>query len=161
MIENIPAVVETVRGFALLVMSSQPRPEYVWSKTPNGTIHFEINGAQQPSSVKLWSALTIDGNTRRDFRLVAIMPSAGNKPWLHPVFWNSSDLAPTSVSPTLITYDAYIAPPAEGWVGFVIEVEWPIPNTNATFRISSAPSILPQTFPYPQCEGEQCLGVLV
>lgn len=161
MIEDLTAIVETIHGFAFQLFSSTPRPNYVWSKSSNGTITFEIDASNPPSSVKLWSSHTIDGNTRRDFRLVAINATTG-KPGLHPVWWSSIDLQPSSTTPALITYEAILDEPSEGWVGFVIEAEFPISNSNnATFRISSSVSILPQTFPYPECEGEECYGALV
>lgn len=141
-------------------MNNIPRPNYVWSKTDNGTIIFECDASTPPSSVKAWVAYTIDGNKRRDFRLVALMPP-NNQPGLHPVLWMGFDMQPTSTTPSTISYEAWVAPPATGWVGFVIEVQWPTGIQGSTFRVSSAPSILPDTFPYDDCTGMACKGELL
>lgn len=162
MFEDIPNVIETARGFVLHLLSNTPRPSYVWNKTDNGTIVLEIDANNPPSKVQLYTAYTIDGNDRRDFRLVAIMNKTTGAPFLHPVFWKPTDLAPTSTTPSLITYEAYVDPPTTGWVGFVIVCQFPVPgSTNATFRMSTAQSILPQTYPFPECYGEDCYGTLV
>ena len=58
-------------------------------KYADGTLHLEIDAANPPTNVSVWSAKTIDGPLRRDFRLVAIMNNTNppGKPFLHPVWW--------------------------------------------------------------------------
>ena len=124
-IQNIPLVLDTVRGFVLALQTNTPRPDYVWTKGTDGSIHLEINAANPPSSVTLWQAKTIDGGLRRDFRLVALVnttsPPGGIG--LHPVFWYSSNLTPTSQNSSLIVYDALVEAPGDGsWIGFNIQV---------------------------------------
>jgi len=158
--ENLPGVLETISGFMISVMHNIPRPSYKWSFNPDGTIVFESSNLNPPSKVLLWKAYTIDGNLRRDFRLVKCKgnctnPSGGE---LHPVFWSSSPLSPIEGTQT---YMARVDPPASGWVGFIIEAYFPVGVLNATFSISSGPSILPKAFPYPECYGEDCYGSLL
>lgn len=162
MITNIPLVLDTVRGFVQAVQSNVTRPVYYWQKLPNGQIHVDISSANPPSSVTLWNATTIDGNRRRDFRLVALMndTSPPGKPFLHPVFWAHSPMSPSSSNATFISYDALLPSPEVGWVGFVVELVFPGVN-GTNFRVSSAPSILPNDFPYEDCYGESCQGPLV
>lgn len=87
--------------------------------------------------------------------------SPPGKPWIHPVFWNSTDLTPTSSNSSLIVYDALLDAPEDGsWIGFNIQLVFPGVN-GTNFRVSSATSILPMTFPYEDCYAESCQGPLV
>ncbi len=121
MAEDIPLVLDTVAGFSVAVFAGAPRPVYTWVKQQDGTIHVEIDAANPPSNVSVWSTTTIDGKKRRDFRLVALMPlkppPAPPQPFLHPVFWAQHALAPSPESnSTTIIYDVLMPPPAQGWV---------------------------------------------
>ena len=165
LIENVPLILETVTGFVKAVQSGKPRPAYSWTKLDDGTLRVEVPGPVQPGlEVTLWTTRTIDGALRRDFRLVSLTNTTG-KPWIHPVFWSSSSLPPTQSSAASTVYEAYVEPPAEGegWVAFVIELVFPspFPQNGTNFRVSTAVSILPQTFPYPDCYAETCNGPLV
>ena len=54
------------------------------------------------------------------------------------------------------------APPeGEGWVAFVIELIFKQSANGSKFRVSTAVSILPQTFPYDDCFAESCSGPFV
>ena len=170
MITNIPLVLETVAGFVVGVQAAVERPVYSWVKLQDGTLHVEVRASDPPLSVTVWSAHTIDHQQRRDFRLVALTNTSssggggGMKPWLHPVLWaQSAELVPTSRNESLIVYDALVGAPAagQGWTGFVVELVWPGALNATTFRVSTAVSILPQTFPYPDCFMETCAGPLV
>lgn len=165
LITNVPEVLETVTGFVRAVQAGKPRPSYSWTKLDDGTLRVEVEGPPQDGlEVTLWTARTIDGALRRDFRLVSLVNTTG-KPWVHPVFWSGSALPPTESSADATVYEAYVEPPAEGqgWVAFVIELVFPspFPQNGTNFRVSTAVSILPQTFPYPDCYAESCNGPLV
>jgi len=160
LVENLPGVLQTVIGFATYVLHGVPRPAYKWNINSDGSITFIADPSTPPSKVVLWKAYTIDGNYRRDFRLVSCANNCTDpkhKAGLHPVFWSQSPLYP---APGTQSYQAYVEPPASGWVGFIVEAFFPGPN-NATFSVSSAPSILPNTFPFPDCHGQDCHGRLV
>ena len=167
LITNVPLVLDTVTGFIVGVQTNTPRPVYTWTKQPNGALHIEVDAATPPSSVTVWSTTTVAGAVRRDFRLVALTNTTGGmKPWVQWVLWTQSpELAPTSSNSTLIVYDFLGEAPASGaagdWSGFVIEMIWPGALNNTHFRVSTAVSILPQTFPYPDCYAESCAGPLV
>jgi hypothetical protein len=163
LIENVAGVLDSVRGFVMALQTATPRPEYVWTKLADGTIHLEIDAANPPSSVQLWQAKTIDGPNRRDFRLVALMnyTSPPGKPFLHPVFWSGTDLKPISSNGSLIVYEAVLPAPADGsWIGFNLQMKFPGVN-GTTFSVSTCTSILPETFPFPDCYAETCQGPLV
>ncbi len=160
MAENVIEVLDTVIGFALAVQRNSARPSYVWEIQQDGTIIF--NTTTKPAQVNVWFTHTIDGNARRDFRLVTCPNcTTGGKPGLHPVFWTQvKNVEPVAFDGTTYTYSAYYPAPAEGWVGFVIETIFPGVFGSA-LAFSSPVSILPQTFPCPPCTGEQCTGTLL
>lgn len=163
MAENIPLVLDTIKGFVVNLQSNTTRPNYLWEKLPDGTLHLEIDAANPPSNVSVWHANTIDGPERRDFRLVALMnnTSPPGKPNLHPVFWYQSGLEPISQNDTVIVYEVKLDPPTDGgWVGFMIQMIFP-GYGGSNFRVSTATSILPLTFPYPDCYAESCIGTTV
>jgi len=159
MAEDVPLVLDTVKGFVLALQTNTPRPAYTWTKAADGTLEVVIPaGGVMPNQVKLWSALTIDGPLRRDFRLVALMNSTTppNQPWLHPVFWNSTDLAPVSNTTDGLVYQALMPTPTDGgWVAFNIQLVFPGPM-QSNFRVSTATSILPQTYPVGDCVETSC-----
>lgn len=106
----------------------------------------------------MWVGNTLDG-VRRDFRLVVWNETSGN-PAFHPVFFYSTDLQPTSSNGTSYTYEANVQTPSDGWTAFFIEFNWPSP-LDQTFHITTGVSILPQTFPFPDCYMESCLPIKV
>ena len=60
-------------------------------------------------------------------------------------------------------WEAFVAAPpeGEGWVAFVIELIFKQSANGSKFRVSTAVSILPQTFPYDDCFAESCSGPFV
>lgn len=161
---NPVEVTATAIGFALQVQLNQSRPRYSWEvSADDGTITLT---AQEPfpSSVQLWYAPTIDGDERRDWRLATCPDGCPNPaaPVRHNVTWfQGADPVPTTRGAEQV-YSARVDPPAEGegWVAFVLQVTWKDPVLG-DFKVSTGPSILPQTFPYPNCEGEGCLAGFV
>lgn len=160
MAENVIEVLDTVIGFVLAIQRNSARPNYVWDISADGTIIF--NTTTKPAQVNVWYTHTIDGNARRDFRLVTCPNcTEGGKPGLHPVLWTEvKDVAPVAFDGTTWTYSAYYPPPAEGWVGFLVETIFPGVFGSA-LAFSSPVSILPQTFPCAPCVGDQCTGTLL
>jgi hypothetical protein len=145
------------------VQLGQPRPEYSWSvDDADGTITV-ICQEPFPDTTNFWYAHTIDGAVRRDFRLATCPDGCPNpkKYTLHNVTWfNDNQYVSSVVNGSEIIISAVMDAPATGWVGFVVELGWKDPN-GGTFTVSSAPSILPLTYPYPDCVGEGCLAGLV
>ena len=160
---NLTQPLTTIAGFGQMILSGTPRPLYQWNITSNGTIVLECDASTPPAFVAQWAAYTIDGNLRRDFRLVVLNQTSGHDMY-HNVTWINTLLQPNAElsTPQTIVYTAYVEPPESGWVGFIIEGNWPAPGPQGTlFRMSSGPSILPNVLPYPDCEGEACAGPLV
>jgi hypothetical protein len=145
------------------VQLGQPRPEYTWSLDPSsGSITVEC-GLPFPETINFWYAPTIDGNVRRDWRL-ATCPGGCPDPHkytLHNVTWfNENECLSTSASATVQTTTALITAPPTGWVAFVVELAWK-DQDGGLFTVSTAPSILPMEYPYPQCQGEGCIAGMV
>jgi len=154
--QDVVGLLDTISSFALAVIEQVPRPQYKWTFDADGTINvFSSIKSAQPNAT-LWYAYTIDGNTRRDFRLITLQ---NGKPAFHPVLWFSKELQPT-VSADGYYYKGKMDAPASGWVGFIVKLEYPGPQ-GTKFEFTSGPSILPQTYPYPDCQGDQCLGPMV
>lgn len=69
MAENIPLVLDSVRGFVVALQTDTPRPEYVWTKDPEtGALHVEISAKNPPSSVQVWHAKTSQDNNNTHAR---------------------------------------------------------------------------------------------
>lgn len=159
----MPLVLDTVTGFIVGVQTNTPRPVYTWSKESNGNLHVEVSSATPPKSVTVWSANSVASTGRRDFRLVALTNTTeGEKPWIQWCLWTQSpELTPSSTNATTIVYDFLGTPQEGGWSAFVIEMIWDGALNNTNFRVSTPVSILPQTFPFPDCYAETCAGPLV
>ena len=78
-------VLETVASWGLLLQAQVERPTYSWSIGPDGAITLECDRSWAPTTVKLWQADSIDGNERRDFRLV-VWNKTANTEAFHPVW---------------------------------------------------------------------------
>jgi hypothetical protein len=62
--------------------------------------------------------------------------------------------------PESSTYEATFAKPLTGWLGFYFQLSFPGANNTIT-TVTSETNVIPQTFPYPDCYGQSCLGTLV
>lgn len=152
-----------------------PRPTFTWAIDPNpnsGAITITATGVK-PDRVVLRFATTVDGDTRRDFRLIS-----GNTPanpckfinvtvfgsaCLKPILWigedvKESDAGPGGAGPW--TYVLTQPLPPTGWRGFLGEVYYPGP-AGTIFQLTTQVSIIPNTFPFPPCTGQACYGELV
>lgn len=156
---NKTAVAESITQFVGKLFRSQARPDYEWVILNDGKIGVTCKGDNLPKQVNLWVAPTVDGNARRDWRQYTCPDGCPDpqKGTAHPVpYTTMNEEILAMITTGKAVYMAKIAPPEEGWVAFFLEVIWA-----DGFTISSAPSILPQTFPYPDCVGEACQGTLL
>lgn len=70
-------------------------------------------------------------------------------------------IEPISQNSTTIVYEVLLDAPEDGsWIGFMIQMVFP-GYGGSNFRVSTCTSIVPQTFPYPDCYLESCQGPLV
>jgi len=165
---GIPILLPSVTGFIEGIMNDVVWPSFTWTIDPaSGNI--TIVSKTQPSAVYMWWGTTI-GDQRRDFRLVkgdtpadpchSIPLNVFGKSCLNLVLWFPELVGPTSVENGLYTYVLSQPLPASGWRGFLGEIYFPAPN-GKSFIFTTQVSIIPNTFPYPDCSGAGCYGVLV
>jgi len=168
----IPELLLGAQAFVLSLLTQSARPQFTWAIDPdNGTI--TVQSSTQPTLAILRFATTFDGN-RRDFRLVKgdtpadpcefIKVHIFGNACINPVLWLAETLAPVSTAGGMYTYVASQPAPAVGWRGFFIELLFPgAPGTLSQYRFTTQVSIVPNTFPFPDCTTlpQGCKGVLV
>eukprot|EP01012_Entosiphon_sulcatum_P013982 TRINITY_DN1912_c0_g1_i1.p1 TRINITY_DN1912_c0_g1~~TRINITY_DN1912_c0_g1_i1.p1 ORF type:complete len:498 (+),score=125.56 TRINITY_DN1912_c0_g1_i1:41-1534(+) len=165
MVTGIPEVLAAINAFAASVIHGAARPEFTWVIDQQGAIVVtEVKG--QATRAVLRYAETIVPK-RRDFRWL-VGTNGPNNTCEHgtvsvkgkcfvPILWHSETLQP--VQPGL--WRAYRPPPPTGFGAFFVEMYYLSPVTGDEYRFTTQVSVLPDVFPYPDCEGEACRGVLV
>ena len=88
------------------------------------------------------------------------------------MLWTSKKLSETS--PGSQTYTAHMEPTNGKWTAFFVDLQyekqeeesegrgslgWPYNNQH--FEFTTTVSIIPNTYPYPECYGDSCFGKLV
>jgi PhoPQ-activated pathogenicity-related protein len=172
-------VIELITGLEAwyaAILTNSPRPSFTWEiENGSGNINMDVNtGVLTPHQVVLRFATTT-GPERRDFRLIK-----GNTPsdpckfipvpvfgsaCLNPIIWVGEDVAPTSTSTDangdVVQHYVLSQPlPPSGWRAFMAELYFTGPM-DTTFQLTTQVSIIPQTFPFPPCNGTACYGTLV
>jgi len=155
-------------AFFMGVLSDTPRPQFSWTLDPSSG-NINIITKTKPDRVILRFATTFD-DKRRDFRLIK-----GNTPTdpcefipvhvfgnacVNPVLWAYEDIAPDSVNNGTYTYTMSQPLPPSGWRGFLGELRFPGP-AGMEYIMTTQVSIIPNTFPFPDCVGAGCKATLV
>ncbi|KAL3877092.1 hypothetical protein ACJMK2_034847 [Sinanodonta woodiana] len=145
-----------MRAFFLSVVLNEPLPKMDWIKlsTPNGG-KIRLTLDRQPMTIHAYHASTLDGK-RRDFRLLRGTPGNPRKPQVHPVIWLTQDVTFLGNG----TFEAEFENPKEGWLAFFIQVTFP-GLMGSVLEFTTEAMIIPNTFPFADCRGDQCLGELV
>jgi len=152
-------------------------PQFNWTIAESGDI--TVHAATKPISVHMWHATTCNSE-RRDFRVVNLddpctcgltVPMDGQSYCANlQVFWTSVQLHETS--PGSLTWVAHREPPSGGrWTAFFVDLQfegmpapgergWPT-GEDGIYEFSTSVSIVPTTFPFEKCSGEDCYGKLV
>jgi len=156
-----------VQSFYLSLLTNSARPQFNWTIGNDGTI--TAYASTKPSLVVMYTATTFDAE-RRDFRLIK-----GNTPadpckfipvkvfgsaCINPVLWFGETVAPVSSDGGVYKYVASQPLPDAGWRGFFLEFFFPGPK-GSTFHMTTQVSIIPNTYPFPQCTPGECHGQLV
>lgn len=149
------------------LLTGTPRPTFDWTIDPtDGAITITTSGVQ-PDQVVLRFATTLDGY-RRDFRLVSgdtpanpckyiKVPLFGSA-CLRPLIWVGESVAATGPN----TYRLTQPLPPVGWRAFLAELYYPgPPGSNTTYQLTTQASVIPNTFPFPPCYANGCMGGLV
>jgi len=161
MATGILEVLPAVEAFTQGVLQGIPRPVFNWTHDDdNGVITvFQTDRTQtKPLNVTLWFAYSYKGTGRRDFRLVAGYP----KPQIQPVLWASRKV---NEDPSGYKWTAVAPhPPAGQWCAYFVDMRYPGPKSwqyPLHYRSTTSVGIYPNTYPFPDCSGESCKGVLV
>jgi PhoPQ-activated pathogenicity-related protein len=154
---------DAVAAFWQAVSQGYARPNYTWFIEKNtGEITVTTNIVPKMVSVSFsWSGEGVSRG-KRDFRWAAINATpcwekvSQSGACLRPLLWFTTNA--TKINET--AYSARLDYPSEGWLGFFIEVFWANPF-GPDFHFTSPTSVIPDTFPFPDCHGEACRGTLV
>ncbi|XP_041364664.1 autocrine proliferation repressor protein A-like [Gigantopelta aegis] len=143
-----------MRSFFLSVATGTPLPQVTWKRemTADGgriTVFSDV----AVSRVHAMYAKTIDG-LRRDFRLLIRGPDG--KPFPHPVIWNHREVQPLGNNSYTVEFET----PDIGWLAFFIEVSY-VGVDDSVLVFTTENQIIPDTFPFPDCHGDECRGTLV
>jgi hypothetical protein len=95
----------------------------VHASGPGANASIAVSTSMVPDTVKMWWAVTEPTTGRRDFRLI-ICDDLSNPSCIQPTLWFPQDVRPQPDG----TYVVYQSPPAVGWTGFLVQVNFKIPT---------------------------------
>lgn len=183
---GVGVMIPAIGAFVKTVLNDNLAPEFTWTIDTAGTGNIVVNTTSEaPHSVYMWHATTCNGD-RRDFRAVNLDSpcSCGIAVKGHCVntkaIWHKTKLTEAAGQPGI--YVAHQDAPTVGWTAFFVDIEFGIPKKSmegkgvvesklgvgtwpidlpAHLEFTSEVSIVPNTFPFPDCKGEDCQGHLV
>ena len=169
--------IEDRNSASLELMSVASVPRFNWTTDPE-TGDITVRSEVRPAGVHLWHASTCD-TARRDWRIVNLdqpcpcnfgleIPAEDLCPNL-AVLWASDPLEETE--PGSLTWVAHKRPPIDGrYLAFYVSLsfntttgpskEWPAGQVGV-MDLSTTVSVVPNTFPYQDCTGQDCLATLL
>ncbi|KAK3090862.1 hypothetical protein FSP39_015299 [Pinctada imbricata] len=146
----------SLRSFFLQTVTQTPFPKFSWKREFTSTGgRITLYSESTPFKVQTYYARTLDSR-RRDFRLLIANPDGSGSPFPHPVFW----LSDAALNVGNNTYIAEYQNPNGGWLAFFIQVAYPGVG-ESVLEFTTEALIIPDTFPFPDCQGEGCKGTLV
>lgn len=174
MATGLGPLLEGYIAFTWSVILDTPRPEFTWDmKQLNDTTGMvTVTSKTKPNSAYMKAATSFwDDQGRRDFRLVKgdtkadpchfIPVKIFGEACVNPVLWFWLELEQQRDAEGNYVYTAFLPPPPKGrYRALFVDMQYPGPNLS-TFRMSTQVNIFPNTFPFPKCQGKQCLGQLV
>jgi PhoPQ-activated pathogenicity-related protein len=162
MITGILEALQSAGSFVQSLVKGASRPAYTWDIDSNGVITVTTN--RVPKVVTLAVSASAEGvsHGRRDFRWAALnvsfCPVKIFGACVRPLLWNTTTSGVVKVDN--FTYRGIAPVPTEGWVVFMLEMQWDNPSGPDDFYFTSPASVLPNTFPFPDCHGTNCRGTL-
>ena len=186
----IPSLVTWVHTINLQRKAKAPEPVLpaltwqMWSEGEgadqvahiNATLDLTKGWMTRPKSVHLRHATTDPNSGRLDFRWFNLDPNCAlPRLWFYgssvcpiQLVWFDDLIDPVEDSGGVLKYHASMGAPQQGgWQGFYIQFEFPghediIFNLyELTFTTNTQVAIVPDTQPFPDCQGEACQGQLV
>ena len=185
-LELLPAAATFLRGVQRGI-DATARPVFNWTTDDKtGTITVTQVSKHIPLQVSMWSAKTAS-NHRRDFRVInglnATECKAEGGLWVKSKnicsnlksFWKKNTLERNKDGTWTAAMDV---DPSGKWTAFFVHMEyegpqqedaavagrrrldWPI-SSDGRYQATTTVSIIPNTFPFADCHGDDCLGTLV
>ncbi|XP_071953962.1 autocrine proliferation repressor protein A-like [Antedon mediterranea] len=152
------ALLFQLSAFFIAVVDDYKLPKFTWKLNTNvthGSIRVQTD--TEPMLIRTWMATTSLTSKRRDFRLlVATEPGVDRTPKVQPIIYLKYDVHKTAVG----EYVAEFENPLQGWSCFFIEASFP-GKSNTTLTFTTEVNIIPDVFPFYDCSGEDCEGILV
>ncbi|XP_077980688.1 autocrine proliferation repressor protein A-like [Glandiceps talaboti] len=144
-----------MRAFFLANYEGLKLPKMTWERKETAT-HGSItmHTDTKPLTVHCYRAKTLN-DKRRDFRLVGIDPATG-QPGPQGIPWLAFDVQ----NPSEGTYYVEFEKPASGWIGFFMLATFPGAR-DTVLEFTTEMHIIPDVFPFPDCQGKGCYGTLV
>jgi PhoPQ-activated pathogenicity-related protein len=165
MVTGIFIALQSIGAFAQALINDHPRPIYTWEHNEtNGDITVNSNIPPTHVTVTYCDSATGVSTGRRDFRWAAL-----NVEWcpiklfgacLRPLLWTTSTTdGLTQINST--AFRAHFDAPASGWRAFTIELHWENTAGPDDFYFTTPGSVVPVSYPFPDCHGVECKGTLV
>ncbi|XP_077979615.1 autocrine proliferation repressor protein A-like [Glandiceps talaboti] len=145
-----------LQAFYLSVLENHPRPKISWTRNQTadgGSIYLYTDRA--PAYISAFPSMTLS-NQRRDFRLQIAKEVGSAEPIPQRVMWYPMKTNRVNDNEFYVE----IPKPEVGWSAVFIQVSFPGPR-DSMYEFTTEVNIVPDTFPYPECQGEACQGTLV
>ncbi|KAH3871994.1 hypothetical protein DPMN_035209 [Dreissena polymorpha] len=150
------SVMFAIRAFYLQVINNKPLPKMNWVLNTTSTGgKISLTTDVQPLTVDVYHATTLDGK-RKDFRLLRGTPGDPSKPQPHPVLWKRTYATPSSA----LSWEVEFTNPPTGWTAFFIQATFQGID-GAVLEMTTQTLVIPDTYPFPDCHGDDCRGTLV
>lgn len=127
-------------------------PKFSWERgsLPNGG-YIRLTSNDSPYEVNAVSAETGE-RSKRDFRLVTGIP-----PYVNPVLWDWESANNTGPG----VWEARYNEEEDVYVGLIMEAHFNGPREDTHFEFTTEIQVIPDTFPFENCVGEECHGELL
>ncbi|MES1910864.1 MAG: hypothetical protein MHM6MM_003390 [Cercozoa sp. M6MM] len=148
----MPDLLKQLTQVTRMITRGQALPKIEWSVSEQGEIKATVaESTALPTKVLLWSASTIPGAKRRDFRI-----ATGTPPYANPIVWSSTSIEPVPGTQGRV-YHALRKAPVRAWRAFFLQFRFDTGvEDEPDFKVSTGVSIVPLGLPYEMCEGEEC-----
>jgi PhoPQ-activated pathogenicity-related protein len=143
-----------LQTFFIGVLQDYSIPEISWTRSVNSTAgSIFVYVPVMPISISAYSAPSVTPD-RRDFRLNILDESMNTVP--SNIVWTESPVTDLGSG----SYTVEFSNPPDGYLAFFIKVRLPGPD-GREYILSTEANIIPATFPYADCSGSQCQGMLL
>jgi PhoPQ-activated pathogenicity-related protein len=155
MVGHYDRLVREIGTFFLHVHDNVPFPTLDYTIESNEeTAVTTISLEEEPYNITVWYAHTNNEDDRRDWRWL-ILGENGTEVQQGIRYYTGEieDLGD-------LNFRAQFDAPESGWTGFFITVLFESPIDGRFIEFSTEPNVVPSSFGYPDCSGEECEGVL-